>query len=94
MNFLSGTATAPKVLERPSAVPLLLRHISSGKASDQLPTALVTAAERADFGPRELRFEDGQATIALLTGRHGAQVGGSYQVGICCAAADDIKRDI
>ena len=73
-NLLTGHHTATAVLQRPSAVPLLLQHLASGKASDQLAARLAAAAAGgADF-EEPVHLEDGRATIELLKPGHGEQV--------------------
>jgi len=78
--FLSGEQSAQRLLQRPGAVPRLLRHVCSSKASDQLAAALAEAAPRAGACD-QIYVEDVQQTLALLTRRHGAQVGGGGKSG-------------
>jgi hypothetical protein len=75
-NFLAGHHTCSRLLARPGAVPRLLQHVASGKASDELVAALhgVLGSRGADFKQQGLRKEDGQELIGMLGGRQGQQV--------------------
>lgn len=73
-NFLSGSLTATRVLQRPGAVPRLLQHVASGKASEQLPMMLSLAAAGGADLSGSLHLDDGRNTLKLLGGRHGSQV--------------------
>eukprot|EP00775_Hariotina_reticulata_P003428 gene3428-3700_t len=75
VNFLGGHHTCSRLLARPGAVPKLLQHIASGKASDELQQQLqsVLASRSVDMS-HSLHLEDGRKLIMMLEGRHGQQV--------------------
>jgi hypothetical protein len=81
-NFLAGHHTCSRLLARPGAVPRLLQHVASGKASDELVSALhgVLDLKGADFKQQGLQEEDGQELIGMLGGRQGQQVGRGSRV--------------
>jgi hypothetical protein len=84
-NFLAGHHTCSRLLARPGAVPRLLQHVASGKASDELVSALhgVLGSRGADFKQQGLQKEDGQELISMLGGRQGQQVGWSFSDMLC-----------
>ncbi|WIA08091.1 hypothetical protein OEZ85_007554 [Tetradesmus obliquus] len=77
-NFLAGHHTCSRLLARPGAVPRLLQHVASGKASEELVAALhdVINTRGADFKQQGLREEDGRELVGMLGGRQGQQVQG------------------
>lgn len=67
VNFLGGYHTASRLLARPGAVPHLLQHITSGRASAQLTASLQSVLQQrsADFS-QGLSLDDAKQTIQLL----------------------------
>lgn len=78
-DLLASRHCAGRMLQRPGAVPRLLEHVASGKASERLAASLgAAAAGGADLaaGGAGLHVEDARALVRLLSSRHGQQVRG------------------
>eukprot|EP00879_Flechtneria_rotunda_P004470 GHRR01004723.1.p1 GENE.GHRR01004723.1~~GHRR01004723.1.p1 ORF type:complete len:2002 (+),score=973.92 GHRR01004723.1:289-6294(+) len=67
VNFLGGHHTATRLLARPGAIPRLLHHVGSGRASKSLLQSLVAVLDGpgADMS-QGLSLDDGRALVAML----------------------------
>ncbi|KAF6253586.1 hypothetical protein COO60DRAFT_406379 [Scenedesmus sp. NREL 46B-D3] len=96
-NFLAGHHTCSRLLARPGAVPRLLQHVASGKASDELVAALhgVPRSSAAVFKQQGLQEADGKELIAMLGGCQGQQVQGlALQFLTAWAAAGEAQAQL